>query len=190
MSKITDIKILPLQGSKYIDSVTMQFSEDGVKRSWDIARTHDSVSILIYNIDRDSFIFVKQFRPALYLKNSDGFSVELCAGIVDKNIPLKDIASEEIFEETGYKTKNIKKISSFYSSLGISASKETMYYAIVSDSDLLGKGGGIDHENISLVYIKRKEVDKFLYDESIAKSSGVLLCVNYFVTNKLYDGIM
>ena len=32
---------------------------------------------------------------------SDGVTYELCAGIVDKQIPLEQIAREEVLEETG-----------------------------------------------------------------------------------------
>lgn len=31
-----------------------------------------------------------------------GVTIELCAGIVDKDIPIKDIAREEILEECGF----------------------------------------------------------------------------------------
>ncbi len=37
-----------------------------------------------------------QFGPG-----SDGVTFELCAGIVDKQIPLEQIAKEEVLEETG-----------------------------------------------------------------------------------------
>lgn len=32
-----------------------------------------------------------------------GYTLELCAGIVDKNKSLAEIAAEEVFEECGYK---------------------------------------------------------------------------------------
>ena len=32
-----------------------------------------------------------------------GFTIELCAGIVDKDKSLEEIAAEEVFEECGYK---------------------------------------------------------------------------------------
>lgn len=34
-----------------------------------------------------------------------GFTLELCAGIVDKEISLAEIAAEEVFEECGYKVE-------------------------------------------------------------------------------------
>ncbi|GCB78910.1 hypothetical protein scyTo_0018671, partial [Scyliorhinus torazame] len=105
---------------------------NGSRRSWDFMKTHDSVSALIYNSTQESFILVKQFRPAVYmcecarkgilpdlestgddtpearvpielLPTSAGVTYELCAGIVDKpGLSLKEIAKEEILEECGY----------------------------------------------------------------------------------------
>lgn len=31
-----------------------------------------------------------------------GYTLELCAGIIDKELPVKDIAREEVLEECGY----------------------------------------------------------------------------------------
>lgn len=31
-----------------------------------------------------------------------GYTLELCAGIIDKELPVKDIAKEEVLEECGY----------------------------------------------------------------------------------------
>lgn len=80
---------------------------------------HDSVAIIIYNLTRKKLLFVKQFRPGVYYVNIPtelrskpidmdkypaclGITLELCAGIVDKNKPLVDIAQEEVLEECGY----------------------------------------------------------------------------------------
>lgn len=60
-------------------------------------------------------LMVRQFRPALYaalLRKSiqesspppalaAGFTCELCAGLVDKEKSLQQIAKEEIYEECG-----------------------------------------------------------------------------------------
>lgn len=47
--------------------------------------------------DRSSPIDSKKYPAHL------GFTLELCAGIVDKKISLAEIAAEEVFEECGYK---------------------------------------------------------------------------------------
>lgn len=85
---------------------------------------HFSVAILLYNTDRNTLVFVRQFRPPIRLFSllsqpnvtldnlisaqksvacHSGYSLELCAGIIDKpNLSTVEIAQEEIVEETGY----------------------------------------------------------------------------------------
>ena len=45
---------------------------------------------------------------------ASGVTYELCAGIVDKDLPLDEIAREEILEETGYcvKTTSLERVTS------------------------------------------------------------------------------
>ena len=57
--------------------------------------------VIIFNKDRKSFVFVRQFRPPVYvhkmlqgqegLETEDGMTLELCAGIIDK----KDKSAEQ-----------------------------------------------------------------------------------------------
>merc|ERR1719361_2765803 len=97
-------------------------------------RCHDSVAIVIFNTETKKFIFVQQFRPAVYLSqvapavtvgdqvDTDkfpghlGLTVELCAGIVDKELRL------EVREECGYLLPHgrLTKIVTFPSSVGSS----------------------------------------------------------------------
>lgn len=44
-----------------------------------------------------------------------GISLEMCAGIVDKKLPLVEIAREEVLEECGYNVKvnDIHRIMSY-----------------------------------------------------------------------------
>ena len=48
-------------------------------------------------------------------KGELGMTIELCAGIVDKDKDVAEIAQAEILEETGYKVpkENIRKVTSF-----------------------------------------------------------------------------
>jgi hypothetical protein len=42
------------------------FVRVGKARRWDMVETLASVGVVIYNIDRDAFVIVRQFRPAVY----------------------------------------------------------------------------------------------------------------------------
>ncbi|XP_010226143.1 PREDICTED: uridine diphosphate glucose pyrophosphatase isoform X2 [Tinamus guttatus] len=118
-------------------------------------RTHDSVSILIFNTSRQCFVVVKQFRPAVYMceverhspqvfQNQDkqnlghledplpavvGVTYELCAGIVDKpGLSIEEIACEEVLEECGYcvPAADLRKITSYRWRLETASKQQTL----------------------------------------------------------------
>ena len=96
---ISDIRLGECEESSFVKTRRMHYTQKGVQKSWDMVDVHDSVSILIYHKEKNAFVLVKQFRPPVYLQNSDGYTYELCAGIVDKESSLEQIAKEEIDEE-------------------------------------------------------------------------------------------
>ncbi len=169
-------KLHPLVDAKFINTSLATYEQNGVKKSWEIVQAHDSVAILIYHKEKDAFVLVKQFRPAVYLNNDEGLTVELCAGIVDKNLSLEQIAKEEIEEECGYDVslERLEKITSFHTSVGFAGSKQMLYYAEVDESMKVSEGGGVDHEMIEVVTIPVKEAKALIYDESIAKTPGLM----------------
>lgn len=188
---IKDIEIKELGESKYIRPFSIHFVQDGIKRKWDCIKAHDSVSCLLYHTQRDAFLFVKQFRPSLwyYQKqngiNSDelGISYEFCAGLCDKGLDEKHTMIEEIFEETGYATNDVRYITSSFTGLGFSANRQSIFYALIDESMKRGTGGGIDDEKIELCFIERAKINEFLLDESKPKGAGALFGITWFLAN-------
>ncbi len=168
--------------SEYIKPKSMYYAHNNVEKRWDIVDTHDSVAILLYHKDLDSFVFVKQFRPSIYLQNGDGFTYELCAGIVDKDKSLLEIAKEEVLEETGYDVplSHIGKITSFYTAVGFAGSRQTLYFATIDHGMKVSEGGGIDNEAIEVIYLKRKETVSFMFDERNATTSGLMFALMWY----------
>lgn len=188
---IKDIEIKELGESKYIRPFSIHFVQDGIKRKWDCIKAHDSVSCLLYHTQRDAFLFVKQFRPSLwyYQKqngiNSDelGISYEFCAGLCDKGLDEKRTMIEEIFEETGYATNDVRYITSSFTGLGFSANRQSIFYALIDESMKRGAGDGIDDEKIELCFIERAKINEFLLDESKPKGAGALFGITWFLAN-------
>jgi len=166
----------PLVDPKFISTSLARYEQNGIAKNWEIVQAHDSVSVLIYHREFKSFILVKQFRPAVYVNNRDGMSIELCAGIVDKDISLQQIAQEEIEEECGYAVslENVQKITSFYTSVGFAGSRQTLYYAEVDESMKVSEGGGVDGELIEVISLPLQEAKTFMYDENIVKTPGLM----------------
>ena len=80
----------------------------------DVVESHDSIAVVLYHADLNSMLLVRQFRPALYaslmraaakdgksvdVPLAEGFTCELCAGLMDKDTAVEEIVKEEIFEE-------------------------------------------------------------------------------------------
>jgi UDP-sugar diphosphatase len=106
--------------------------------------------------------------------------------LVDKDKPLAQIALEEIEEETGYEVplKDLYKITSFYTAVGVAGGQQTLFYAAIKEAQHAHKGGGIDTEEIEVIYVPRDEVKQFMYDESTVKTSGLMFALMWFFEAK------
>ncbi|KAL9954572.1 hypothetical protein ACROYT_G042128 [Oculina patagonica] len=130
--EISEMQVVPCVDSRFIQPSRVVFKQNGRERKWDYLKVNDSVCALLFNTTRQSFILVKQFRPAVYMhinRNlhkkdstdgsavsmaaedaslpitapfSEGVTYELCAGIIDKNTSLASLMKQEILEECGY----------------------------------------------------------------------------------------
>ena len=175
-------KLQPLEDAKFIKTSFATYRQNGKAKSWEIVEAHDSVAILIYHKEKNAFILVQQFRPAVFLNNQDGMTIELCAGIVDKKLTLAEIAMEEIEEECGYAVslESIEKITSFHTSVGFAGSKQMLYYVEVDESMKVSEGGGVDDEQIEVITLPLREAKALIYDESIAKTPGLMFAFMWY----------
>ncbi len=173
---IDDFQLRPLKKPTYIRASLATYIQDGIAKDWEVVETYDSVAILIYHLEHDAFVLVRQFRPAVYLNNREGMTVELCAGLADKALSLEQIAREEILEECGYDVPpdRMERITAFHTSVGFAGSKQTLYYAEVTEAMRKSSGGGIDQEQIEVIELPVKQADAFMYDESVAKTPGLM----------------
>ncbi|XP_069494301.1 uridine diphosphate glucose pyrophosphatase NUDT14 isoform X2 [Ambystoma mexicanum] len=214
MEQLAEVEIAACTASPYLRPFRMLYRQDGTKKSWDFMRTHDSVAILIFNTTRRCFVVVKQFRPAVYMCEMErhdpelfqeggkgvacppesllpaavGVTYELCAGIIDHpDLSLEETACREILEECGYEVPvgNLKRVSSYRSGVGVTGSKQTMFYAEVTDAMKTEKGGGTVEEGelIEVVEIPLEESVKFSYNEDFPKTMGVLFGFIWFHNN-------
>lgn len=181
---IENFRTETLKSGRFIKPLLARYSQDGVANSWEIVESKDSVAVLIYDRELEAFVFVRQFRPAVYHRNAEGYTVELCAGLVDKPLPPIEIAREEIDEECGYRVsaEKIEKITAFYTSVGFAGACQTLYYAEVDRSMKAHDGGGIEgEESIEIVYIPVDEAYDFIFDENIAKTPGLMFAVMWWM---------
>ncbi|XP_066148005.1 uridine diphosphate glucose pyrophosphatase NUDT14-like [Euwallacea fornicatus] len=206
MNKVTNVVMKSLDKSIYLKPYTMHFTQNGQKKTWDLLGIHDSVAVILFNVSRNVLVLVKQFRPAVYLGTIDlndrkidslidttkyppenGITIELCAGIVDKNLTLPEIAKEEVLEECGYDVpvSAMQLIGSYRSGVGTSASIQTAYYCEVTDDMRVSKGGGTEDELIEVVEMTLDEVKKYVTQTAIVNSPpSFLFGIYWFLLHK------
>ena len=184
---IENLEICELKETNYIKPVKVKFTLNGVKKTWEAVISHDSVSILLYHTQKKAFLLVKQFRIPVYLNDENiKFTFELCAGLIDKDKSVEEIAIEEIDEECGFEVqkKDILKITSFHTNVGISGAKQHLYFAKINDSMKKHNGGGINDEEIELHFLPLNECEEFVFDETKAKTPGLMFSFYWFLKNK------
>ena len=184
MDKIDSIT--ELKNPNFIKPIQINYTQAGKSKTWEAVVAHDSVSILLFHTDKQALILVKQLRvPVLNANKCNGMMYELCAGIVDKKTSLAQIAKEEVLEECGYdiEVNSFQKISTFYTSVGISGTEQTLYYAKCDDSMKVSDGGGLSEEEIEVIYIPVKDAKEFMFDERFQKTPGLLMAFYWFFDN-------
>lgn len=183
---VQNLRFEPLENPRFVKPVRINYTQNSKEKTWEAVESHDSVSVLIYHKTKDAFVLVKQFRPPVYINsNEHKFTYELCAGIVDKDSSLEQITKEEIDEECGYDVplESIEKVSSFFTNVGVSGAKQHLYFACVDESMRIHDGGGIHDEQIVLEYLPLKDAKEFVFDETKAKTPGLMFSFYWFFEN-------
>ncbi len=113
----------------------------------------DAIAVLLFDRDARSVVLVEQFRPPTLIAHrrddpasTDGWIVELVAGMIDAGETAKQAAIREVFEETGYQIVDPRPIGKFFSSPGGSDERFFLFFARVGEAQRHGNGGGIANE--------------------------------------------
>ncbi|KAK6998058.1 uridine diphosphate glucose pyrophosphatase [Biomphalaria glabrata] len=211
MDNINNVTVTSCENSKFLKPKRIHYQQNGVNKIWDAMTVHDGVAILLFNTTRNVLIFVRQFRPAIYINSvkteikdgietvdtnlypgSLGMTIELCAGIIDKNKPVPEIAKEEILEECGYEVplENLRKITTCRNGVGTTGGLLHLYYAEVTDDMKVGAGGGLitEGEMISVVEMSVDEGRKLMFDETVNRVHGLIFAIYWFLDNIWKNG--
>lgn len=185
--EITHFKTSKLDDTKYVHPVKISYTQNGRQLTWEAVKSFDSVAVLLFHEEKQSFLLVKQFRPPVYLTDKNfKFTYELCAGIIDKNCSIEQIVKEEIDEECGYDVplENIEKVTSFFTNVGVSGSRQYLYFATINEAMKSHEGGGIHTEQIELEWLEISKAKEFIFDETKAKTPGLMFAFMWFLENR------
>ncbi|CAF1447277.1 unnamed protein product [Rotaria sordida] len=180
-----------------------------VKRFWEAIDAHNSVVIIVYNRSTDSLVFVRQFRPAVYVMISkeaqnassitdidftkqdpkSTITYEFCAGIVDKkHLSNKEHAHVELLEECGYSVdiNSIESVAKYRTGVGTVGGFQELFYVEVTNEMKTNTGGGnLSEQELIVVHeIPVDELYQFLFDETKAKESSLMFGVMWFLHKK------
>jgi ADP-ribose pyrophosphatase len=116
----------------------------------------ESVGILLYDLDRDAVVLVRQFRYPVYAsleekvkRSSPGqaWLLEIVAGVKESHLKVAQVASKELLEEAGYEVKGEpRKIATVYPSPGGTSERITIFLGLADSSSPVGTGGGVVSE--------------------------------------------
>ncbi len=150
----------------------------------------DSIAVLLLNVEMQSVVLVEQFRVAALVgrrrddrSTTDGWLTETVAGVVDANETPEAAAIRETFEETGYQIRQPQLISRFFPSPVGTSERVFLYFAEVTDANRIGRGGGVDDEDIKIVQLAIEQLFDRLADRSIEDPK--LLIGAYWLQNRL-----
>jgi nudix-type nucleoside diphosphatase (YffH/AdpP family) len=105
----------------------------------------DGCVVLPYDPERCTVLLVRQFRLPVYLRESDGFFIEACAGLLDENDP-ETAVRKEAEEELGLRLRDVRHLFTGYSSPGVVCERMYFFTAGYSPADRISDGGGHAHE--------------------------------------------
>ena len=113
----------------------------------------NGATILLYNLEHQSIVLIRQFRMPTYVNgNTSGMVIEACAGLLEAENP-EDCIRRETEEETGYELKDVRKIFEAYMSPGSVTEIIHFFVAEYAKEMKVNEGGGLatEHENIEVL---------------------------------------
>ncbi len=159
-----------------------------VRQMREVYNRGDGAGILLYNKQKQTVILTKQFRmPTFVNGNPDGFLLEVCAGLLDKDNPEACII-RETEEEVGYKLQTVKKVYEAYSSPGVMTEKMHYFIGEYTDAMKVSSGGGLasEHEDIEVLELPFFKVVNMLNRGEIHDTRTIVL-IQYALIHRLLE---
>lgn len=112
-----------------------------------------AVAVLPYDESRRTLLFVRLMRaPALFAENVADV-LEAPAGMIEDE-DAEDAARREIMEETGFRIGRLERVSSAWTSPGLSTEKLELFLAPYTAEGREGSGGGLANETEKITTVE------------------------------------
>jgi len=188
--KIRNLQTTVLSDNWYVlRKVTYEFlGRDGKwqQQSREAYDRGNGATILLYNKANQTVILTRQFRMPTYLNgNEQGYMIETCAGLLDKDNP-EDCIRKETEEETGYKISSVQKAFEAYMSPG-SVTEILYFFTAEYTKDMkVSDGGGLEEETEHIEVLElpfTKALDMVKTGE--IKDAKTIMLLQYAQINRL-----
>jgi len=134
--------------------------------------------VLLYNPQKNTVILTSQFRMPVYENNDNkGYSIEVCAGVIDGNEDAETCVIRETEEEVGYKILKAKKVLETYMSPGAVTEKIFLFVAEYNETMKVNSGGGLisEREEIEILEIPFSKALTMMSTGEIQDAKTVML---------------
>jgi ADP-ribose pyrophosphatase len=146
------------------------------KMTYEVHDHGDAACILLYNLEKDTVVLVRQFRLPPHLKGDNPDLIEVCAGLLDTDHP-EIAARREAEEETGFRVGAVEKLWAAYASPGALSEKLHFFAAPYEPKMQVSDGGGLVHEGeeIEVLELPFAEARAMIGDGRIMDSKTIAL---------------
>lgn len=137
----------------------------------------NGAAILLYNKEKGTVILTRQFRLPTYINgNPEGYMIEACAGLLDKDNPEEEIR-RETEEETGFRIHQVEKVIEAYMSPGSVTEILYLFVAAYDESMKVNAGGGLatEQENIEVIELAFSKAFSMISTREIRDAKTIML---------------
>ena len=156
--------------NKWFQVINKKYKNE--KKNYYVLNIPDS-SVILPITKNNEFIIIKQFRESL-----DNYSLELPAGFTDENETPQQAAERELFEETGYISKEF-----IYLGIGrlmINRTNSVQHLFAAKNINQKSK----PKENIEVLKISQSKLYDMISEDKFVQLSGQGLILKYLIQNK------
>ena len=146
----------------------------------------DGAAVLLINRDSNTIAMTRQFRYAHWQRGDGGWILEIPAGVVPEGCDPEQVAKAELVEEVGYQASQLQFVQQFYASPGTSTERVFVYFAQVSETDRVNRGGGRadEHEYIQVIELPIEQVLDML-DRGEIVDGKTVIALQWFARHHL-----
>ncbi|XP_014228913.1 uridine diphosphate glucose pyrophosphatase [Trichogramma pretiosum] len=177
----------------------LTYEQFGVQKNWEFVDGKDSFATIVFNTDRHTLVFLRQFCPLTYYAfipkmlgrvNTNkypptlGITIELCGDLLLPNEPLLEMARTELKRDAGYDApiKNFEIVQS-YRCVTDAPATQTLLYVEVTNDMFVPKEELLEN-HIEIFEMNLEKTKNYISNIGVNSTSSLVHAVLWFLTNK------